>query len=55
MRQLSRALRRLQGTTFEVDPQQVDHDGTTAKVPIIWLIKVLDALGEFVHRDEWMK
>ena len=40
---------------FEVDPQEVDHDGVTAKVPLVWLCKVLDALGEFIHHDEWMK
>jgi hypothetical protein len=55
-RALSKALRRLEGSNFELDPQEIARTSTThAVVPIMWLVTVLEALGAFVDSEGWMK
>lgn len=55
-RNLNKALRRLEGTNFELAPQHVVRSSDThIVVPIVWLIVVVEALGDFINNDEWLK
>lgn len=55
-RALTKAIQKLQDTNFELDVQELTRTSAThALVPIIWLVNVLDALAEFVSKDDWLK
>lgn len=55
-RRFMKAVHRLDGSNFELDPQQIARTNEThVVVPIVWLIVVVEALGEFVNSDGWLK
>ena len=54
MRQLTKALARLNGTMFEC-PEPPKQTTNGIEVSAVWLLLVIEALSEFVHNDEWIR